>query len=714
MIGAALRTHLGASLTRRRPRFVALSPRADGSLAFLTPERGSGVGTFTRASTALVRNWEGIYRECAVDEPRVEGARRVRNLLQRSQKFDFGYWSKVGVIITPNAALAPDGTLTADKWIADSGTNLKRVERPFTFITGVTYTASFYAKAAEFNQITVRFGSGGLKTVIFDLAAETVSIGSEVSGASAAITAVGDGWYRCAYTHSTDRPQTGVYIGYTNANYTGNDSDGFFIWGAQLEVGASASEYLATVAAEVTRHYWRALDGTSLHPTRLIDGVAELDYTIPVRTLSTAYSVGQRIIPINGGMPAGGNGYWYECTVAGTSDTGSPTWPTTVGNTVVDGGVTWRCAGLFRVAGYESEGASTNSWLDSRNFGNSTTWLQTNTPTLTQDQVGIDGVANTAWTLADNDDTVIASIRQQFTIADDSATHCAAVFIAKDSNESRFPRLAWQFINGTTSRNLEIRVNTKTGASYIHSSAGTSSHSITDAGDWWRVLMSLTNNSTGNTLARFTIVPVDAATLTGAADSTLTGSIVVDQADLRLNTALMDSPIITTSAAVTRASEAGNLQWPQAGNFNNNQGMCVFDWTPGYDSAATGLTNISGLLTLNSDSSTNLAYFLGASPGSVRTFAGGTASTLNTGGYSAGQRLRLAIRWNLAANQYQIGARNLTTNSAWAWGTLPAYSGYTLTGGLLRLLATNNAPNRLANLRLYDRDRGTAYIQARF
>jgi len=37
------------------------------------------------------------------------------------------------------------------------------------------------------------------------------------------------------------------------------------------------------------------------------------------------------------------NGYHYECTVAGTTGDTEPTWPTTPGATVVDGGVTWTC-----------------------------------------------------------------------------------------------------------------------------------------------------------------------------------------------------------------------------------------------------------------------------------------------------------------------------------------------------------------------------------
>ena len=38
-----------------------------------------------------------------------------------------------------------------------------------------------------------------------------------------------------------------------------------------------------------------------------------------------------------------GNGYYYECTTAGTTGATEPTWPIIVGTTVVDGSVTWTC-----------------------------------------------------------------------------------------------------------------------------------------------------------------------------------------------------------------------------------------------------------------------------------------------------------------------------------------------------------------------------------
>src|SRR4051794_39754986 len=55
----------------------------------------------------------------------------------------------------------------------------------------------------------------------------------------------------------------------------------------------------------------------------------------PKRANSTAYGLGQQVVPTTL------NGYVYQATVAGTSAGSAPTYPTTIGGTVVDGSVTW-------------------------------------------------------------------------------------------------------------------------------------------------------------------------------------------------------------------------------------------------------------------------------------------------------------------------------------------------------------------------------------
>lgn len=58
------------------------------------------------------------------------------------------------------------------------------------------------------------------------------------------------------------------------------------------------------------------------------------------RMPQTAYAAGDRVVP----DPR--NGHVYEATVAGTTATEQPAWPTDSGATVQDGTVTWQEAGL--------------------------------------------------------------------------------------------------------------------------------------------------------------------------------------------------------------------------------------------------------------------------------------------------------------------------------------------------------------------------------
>jgi len=57
----------------------------------------------------------------------------------------------------------------------------------------------------------------------------------------------------------------------------------------------------------------------------------------PVWLPSNAYLVGNYCRPIRP------NGFCYLATVAGNSATAEPVWPTMIGQTVTDGGVTWEC-----------------------------------------------------------------------------------------------------------------------------------------------------------------------------------------------------------------------------------------------------------------------------------------------------------------------------------------------------------------------------------
>lgn len=71
--------------------------------------------------------------------------------------------------------------------------------------------------------------------------------------------------------------------------------------------------------------------------------VATAGATAATRANTTAYALNAAIVP------ATSNGFYYRATTAGTSGASIPTYPTTIGATVVDGTVTWTCVGKTAV-----------------------------------------------------------------------------------------------------------------------------------------------------------------------------------------------------------------------------------------------------------------------------------------------------------------------------------------------------------------------------
>ena len=81
-------------------------------------------------------------------------------------------------------------------------------------------------------------------------------------------------------------------------------------------------------------------DGTNAYTVNSSGTVTQVNPTYSAWVGSTNYAAGDKVVPTVA------NGYYYTVTTdAGSSSGSQPTWPTTIGNTVVDGGITWTCAG---------------------------------------------------------------------------------------------------------------------------------------------------------------------------------------------------------------------------------------------------------------------------------------------------------------------------------------------------------------------------------
>jgi hypothetical protein len=234
----------------------------------LQPKIWIGDYTGINYSTSYVYIW-GAQIEYGSTLSAYQPKAASTNLIRYSEEFDnAGYWIKNSLAsVTPNATIAPDGTLTADKLVSPvaAGPTRKSIYQPtaFNLTAGVVYTFSVYVKAAEFTTATIWFDS--VNAVPPDGRTSPGYWGSDcridlTNGSNVASVntpgavygiAAGNGWYRLVLTAKmtvTSGINFGIALGSVNGavNEVGNGVDGIYVWGAQLEIGSFATPYKKT------------------------------------------------------------------------------------------------------------------------------------------------------------------------------------------------------------------------------------------------------------------------------------------------------------------------------------------------------------------------------------------------------------------------------------------------------------------------------------
>ena len=187
------------------------------------------------------------------------------NLQTYSQDFTNAVWNKSGCSITTAANIAPDGTQTAQLLVENTATNVDHRIR----ISGITKTANqvlvneVYIKPyGRYVILSMENAGTGLYTsfdVVNNLYNDFASGAGWTRGVTT-ITPVGNGWYRCSISGTTDTSLSvnnriglsNTYPGVAQQTYTGNGYSGVYVWGSQLE-GPVLTSYIPTTTAQVTR-----------------------------------------------------------------------------------------------------------------------------------------------------------------------------------------------------------------------------------------------------------------------------------------------------------------------------------------------------------------------------------------------------------------------------------------------------------------------------
>lgn len=231
--------------------------------------------TFSRSGTGNVASYfeeKGAMKFAPPNVPRIdfdpvtsgckglliEGQRT--NLILYSEQFENSDWQKGNCTIVTNTALAPDGTTTAEKIVENSTTNQHYVFKIISVTSGVSYTISVFAKAAERSELFLSFSTlnGAFEAASAHFNLTSGVIRSTVGGCSPVIENAGNGWFRCSISKTATASASSIINCAALSNgstffYTGDGTSGIYIWGAQFETGAYATSYIPTTSAQVTR-----------------------------------------------------------------------------------------------------------------------------------------------------------------------------------------------------------------------------------------------------------------------------------------------------------------------------------------------------------------------------------------------------------------------------------------------------------------------------
>ena len=195
--------------------------------------------TWTRASTATYVDRYGVVKYSPSPD--------TENLILQSENLSTT-WTNTAATITLSATASPDGTVTANR-MAATGTNSSY--QSISFTSGVEYTLSVFVKQATSAVDTIKLYFAGVAFPLLQRGSFSFSSKSftNESGTNRyEVEPINDGWFRISMTataNATIADNAGLREETIN-------TEGVFVWGAQVEASRVANGYIPTTTVAVT------------------------------------------------------------------------------------------------------------------------------------------------------------------------------------------------------------------------------------------------------------------------------------------------------------------------------------------------------------------------------------------------------------------------------------------------------------------------------
>ena len=279
---------------------------SSGKVYSILPVDGVGDFYFSRGAEATRVRKDGLIETVTNQEPRLDWLNsdcpslllepQRTNRLGYSEQFNTSNWGKSYSTIDPDSTISPNGELSSDKLIANTvNTNHYLQATVSGLSTSSTTTFSIFIKKAEISQVQLLCAQNSSPytnwaRIKFDL--DTLSFFGTPVGAFG-YEDYSNGWVRLFTTGTPTSSNALIRISLmknSSLNFAGNDNDGLYLFGAQVEQGSYPSSYIKTLSGTVTR----LKDGcTLLNQTFLTD------YPFTVYAKAKVDGIGNTVFSLN-------------------------------------------------------------------------------------------------------------------------------------------------------------------------------------------------------------------------------------------------------------------------------------------------------------------------------------------------------------------------------------------------------------------------------